>query len=283
MNVLKAGKWTFDEEQSIFIDMNNTVSTAFDAEKQDGLWDIEDDSWWFPYRADVIIDKMNCFFDKSKLTVDVGGGNGYTSSKAKEKGYYTAVIEPAFSACRHAKQRGIDMVCCGTVTNDSINDNSVDQILLLDVLEHIEDDKSFLELLYRKLAENGELLITVPAFMCLWSSEDVSAGHFRRYRINNLCKLLSDVGFEIQYKNYFMSFLFLPILLIRVWFEKLGLLKPAQSRSKEESQEIARSQFKKRNGIVSFGLNLFEKIEKKLMKKNNSVFCGSSIIVVAKK
>ena len=283
MDFLNSKKWNYNKEQSFYICANNTVSTAFDDEQQDGLLDIEETSWWFPYRADVIIDKMNCFFDKSKLTIDVGGGNGYTSSKAKKKGYYTALIEPALSACRHAKQRGIDMVCCGTVTNDSINDNSVDQILLLDVLEHIEDDRGFLELLYRKLTEDGKLLITVPAFMCLWSSEDVSAGHFRRYRINNLCKLLSDVGFEINYKNYFMSFLFLPILIIRVWFEKFGFLKPTYARSKEESQEIAQSQFKKRKGCVSFALNLFEQIEKKLMKKSYSLFCGSSIIIVAKK
>ena len=283
MDILKSEKWLFNEKQSLYISVNNTVSTAFADEQQDELWDIEDDSWWFPYRAHVIIDKMERFFKKNKLTVDVGGGNGYTSSKAKKAGYYTAVIEPTFSACRHAKQRGIDMVCCGTVANDSINDNSVDQILLLDVLEHIEDDKGFLELLYRKLTKDGKLLITVPAFMCLWSSEDVSAGHFRRYRINDLSKLLSDVGFEINYKNYFMSFLFLPILIIRVWFEKIGLLKPTQTRSKEESQEIAQSQFKKRKGLVSFVLNLFERIEKMLMKKSNSLFCGSSIIIVAKK
>ena len=280
---LNKNRWTFDENNSFYIGENNAGATAFSDEQQDGLMDLEDDSWWFSYRAQVIIDRMDKFFDKSKITVDVGGGNGYTSGKAQKIGYKMGLIEPSFTACKNAKHRKIDTVCCGTVTDDSIYDNSIDQMLLLDVLEHIEDDRTFLKLLKKKLVDNGLLLITVPAFMCLWSSEDVSAGHYRRYRIKELCSLVKKCGFRILYRSYFMSFLFFPILLIRVLFEKIGILKPQGTRTPEEQKEIANSQFKKRKGIVNFVLEVFEKLETTFMINSNSIPFGASILIVAQK
>ncbi|MBQ4225981.1 MAG: methyltransferase domain-containing protein [Oscillospiraceae bacterium] len=280
---LNKNKWVFDKEHSFYTDSENTVSTAFSADQQNGLLALEDDSWWFSYRAQVITGKMDQFFDRSKLTLDIGGGNGYTSARAQKEGYRIGLIEPSYSACMNAKHRGIETVCCGSVTDDSIYDSSVDQMLLLDVLEHIKDDRSFLRLLRKKLKRKGLILITVPAFMCLWSSEDDEAGHFRRYRIREISSLLRECGFRIRYKSYFMSFLFVPILLIRVMLEKLGILKPQQERSSEEKEKIAKSQFRSRKGIVDIALGIFERSEAKLMEKNDLVPFGSSIIIIAQK
>ena len=283
MLFLNKDKWTYNEQTSFYIGENNAKKTAFSDEQQNGLLDLEADSWWFSYRAQVIIDKMDRFFDKLKITLDVGGGNGYTSGKAQKSGYKMGLIEPSFTACKNAKHRKIDTVCCGTVTDDSIYDSSIDQMLLLDVLEHIEDDRAFLKLLKNKLTDNGFLLITVPAFMCLWSSEDVSAGHYRRYRLKELCSLIKKIGFRIRYKSYFMSFLFIPILVIRVLFEKIGIIKSQEACTAEEQKKIAISQFKKRKGIVNLVLEMFENLEKSLMKNNNAIPFGTSIIVVAQK
>ena len=154
MDFLKNGKWNTDES-GMHVSLEITATTAFSDDQQDGLWDIEDGSWWFQYRADVITGLMDRFFDKDKVTVDVGGGNGYTSSVAGRNGYRTGLIEPSMEACRHALMRGIDEVCCGTVEEDTINDESFEQVLLLDVLEHIEDDRGFVSLLHRKLTRGG--------------------------------------------------------------------------------------------------------------------------------
>lgn len=193
------------------------------------------------------------------------------------------MIEPTLAACRHAARRGIDKVCCGTVSQESIRNDSIDQFLLLDVLEHIEDDDAFLSLLHKKTTEAGCCLITVPAFKCLWSSEDEEAGHFRRYRIRPLCALLESKGFEICYRSYFMGFLFLPILLIRVFLERIELLKKQKDRTTEEREAIYQSQFKTQSSIVTGVLGFFEGFEKRLMKKPDRVLFGSSIIVVARK
>lgn len=283
MNFLNKDEWTLDSSHGIWKAKSSKTDTAFDDAAQDGLLALEDDSWWFSYRADVIIGQMNKYFSIDKLTIDIGGGNGFTSHMAQLKGFRTGVIEPSPKACYNAKMRGLDVVCCGAVTDTSVKDGSVEQMLLLDVLEHIEDDKAFLKLLNRKLADNGKIIITVPAFRCLWSSEDDVAGHFRRYRIDKLCRLLKKCGFSVLYRSYFMGFLFLPILFIRVFLEKIGVLKRQEDRSDSEREKIAKSQFKSRRGIVSVVLGGFEALESRLMRKSGRVPFGSSIIITAKK
>ena len=119
--------------------------------------------------------------------------------------------------------------------------------------------------------------------MCLWSSEDDAAGHYRRYRIADLCGLLELCGFDICYRSYFMGFLFIPILLIRVFLEKIGIIKKRVQRTDEEQSKIVEAQFKKRTGIVNIVFSFFEKLEIQLMKKEKRVPFGSSIIVLARK
>lgn len=282
MSFLNDKKWVLDES-GIFLSKEEMAGTAFSDEQQDGLWQLEDESWWFQYRADVIVGLMDAFFDRNKMAIDVGGGNGYTSSIAAKRGYRTGLIEPSPEACRHAKMRGMDEVCCGTVADDTVNDDVMEQVLLLDVLEHIEDDRSFLDLLHKKIKMGGYCIITVPAFMCLWSSEDDAAGHFRRYRMSQLCQLADACGFEVCYRSYFMSFLFLPILLVRVSLEKIGFLKKAEDRSDEEREEIMKSQFKSQSKLVRWVLGFVEKWERRMMKKPDRVPFGSSIVVVVRK
>ncbi len=125
--------------------------------------------------------------------------------------------------------------------------------------------------------------MTVPAFMCLWSSEDTAAGHFRRYRIKSLCRLLEDCGFHICYQSYFMGFLFVPILFIRVLFERIGVIKAQDKRTNEEHDKIMQSQFKVRSDFVNAVLEVIERIEQKLMRKSGRVPFGSSIVIITKR
>lgn len=54
-------------------------------------------------------------------------------------------------------------------------------VTLLDVLEHQEDDRTFLAELIGKMDPGATLILTVPAMPRLWSQWDVALGHYRRY------------------------------------------------------------------------------------------------------
>ena len=55
-----------------------------------------------------------------------------------------------------------------------------DTIVMLDVLEHIEDDIGVLQQLKQCLEPNGILILKVPAFNALYNSMDEAVGHYRR-------------------------------------------------------------------------------------------------------
>lgn len=57
-------------------------------------------------------------------------------------------------------------------------------------------------MLEKLLIPGGRLYLTVPAYRFLWSREDKHAGHFRRYTLGGLCRLLSRCGFRVEYSTY---------------------------------------------------------------------------------
>jgi len=272
-------------EDGIFIyEESEKIGSAFSDETQNDLFAMEDSSWWFQYRASVIFQMAKRFFNPQVTTIDVGGGNGYTTKYMQDRHYKMALMEPSLEACLNAKKRGIETIICGTMSQEHIKDSSIKQICLLDVLEHVEDDIGFLKLLQKKLSLGGRVLITVPAFPLLWSSEDNAAGHFRRYRLEELKSAAKESGFSIVYVNYFFGFLFLPILLFRVGLEKLGLQKRVEERTERERKEIAEKQFKLPSGGVALRvLTSLEQTERNRFMKNKKVYFGSSILCVVEK
>jgi len=95
-------------------------------------------------------------------------------------------------------------------------------VLLLDVVEHIEDDKGFLKSLYnnKSVTHETHIMITVPAFQNLFCSHDHFLGHYRRYTNKTLLKTIRDAGFEKTDIGYFFSTL-IPPRIIQVLKEKI--------------------------------------------------------------
>lgn len=274
----------FSLEKGIWVaDRGQEISTRFSEEEQEALYALEDTSWWFQYRSDVINHLAGKFLSKNLLILDVGGGNGYTTMRMQERGYCMALLEPAYAACRHARDRGIHTVICGTLDRENVKDESVPQFLLLDVLEHIEDDVGFLKLMWQKLVPGGKILLTVPAFQVLWSSEDEAARHYRRYSVRQVGEAAAKSGFTVSYASYFFGFLFMPILLVRVGLEKIGVLKRSEKRTEEERKEIGRKQFQERKGLVRVVLSVLERNELRKLLKNQKVYFGSSILCILEK
>lgn len=280
-DILRAGEW---EEIDGLLVSGRATDSAFTDEMQDNLLQVEDGSWWFEYRAKVIITLAKMFFERDAMTIDIGGGNGYTTSVLMKNGFRVGLVEPNIHACKNARRRGIDTVCCGIVSDETISDGSVDQCMLLDVLEHIQDDEAFLRLIHKKQKSGGgRLLLTVPAHDYLWSSEDDYAGHWRRYSKRALEAVLVKAGYQIEYVSYFFCFLILPIFILRVMFEKLHIIHRREERSAEERRELEQKQFKKRNGLVEKALRFCEKVEYNRIKAKKEMWFGTSLICVARK
>lgn len=79
----------------------------------------------------------------------------------------------------------------------------VDTMVMVNVLEHIEDDEACLKLAGHVLAPGGNLLLFVPALQLIYGSLDRSMDHFRRYGRRELAQKLRMAGFRIRRIRYF--------------------------------------------------------------------------------
>lgn len=68
---------------------------------------------------------------------------------------------------------------------------------MFDVLEHLDDDVGVLRDLQYLLADDGHLVLTVPAGQELWSYFDEAAHHRRRYSPPVLRERLAAAGYEV--------------------------------------------------------------------------------------
>lgn len=94
-----------------------------------------------------------------------------------------------------------------------------DLVMMLDVLEHIEDDRSFLQAALQYLRPGGWLVTSVPAHPGLFSVYDRHVGHVRRYVKQDFSRLLSEAGLQnIQVSYWGMAML--PMLWLRKWMMK---------------------------------------------------------------
>lgn len=88
-------------------------------------------------------------------------------------------------------------------------------VVMMDVLEHIEDDYGILQLIKDAVGPNTHYFITVPAFMSLWSGHDVYLEHYRRYTLPTLRQLLDSQQAKISSHYYIYGSLFPVAWLVR--------------------------------------------------------------------
>ena len=121
------------------------------------------------------------------MTERLAKGRTVVASDLSEKNL--ALLRNRFESFDNVSVRRIDI-------DDFAPDEQFDSIVMLNVLEHIADDRGTLVKLRRALAPGGRVVLYVPAFMMLYSPQDRAIGHYRRYRKKPLLELLDDSGYE---------------------------------------------------------------------------------------
>lgn len=189
---------------------------------------VEEKHWWFAARrtiAETLIKRLGLRPDSRIL--DAGCGTGGNLAMLSRHGRVQA-MELDDQARQIANARGIAQVLPGRLPGEvPYQEAQFDLIALLDVLEHIEDDRDTVRVLGALLKPGGHLLVSVPAFPFLWSAHDVVHHHKRRYVLRDLENTLRDAGLEIRYASYFNTALFPLILAAR----QLGKLRSRAAAS----------------------------------------------------
>ncbi|MFN0100516.1 MAG: class I SAM-dependent methyltransferase [Bryobacteraceae bacterium] len=127
------------------------------------------------------------------------------------------------------------------LTTSPLPDACLDAASLANVLEHIGDDATALQHVYRMLRPGGVAVIEVPAGPHLFDVYDKQLLHFRRYSRQSLHELLANAGFEVHDESH-IGFLVYPAFAMVKKSNKKYLSLPDEEQLKivEGSINIAR-------------------------------------------
>lgn len=169
---------------------------------------VEDASWWFGHRNEVIR-RVVARFPPAGPIWDIGGGNGFVARALDAAGWPTVLVEAGAEACRQARGRGVRPVVRAAFEDLRFQRGGLAAAGLFDVLEHIDDRAGFLGSLRNALDNpgKGRLYVTVPAHSWLWSGEDAWAGHRLRFGRQALKAELGAAGFKVVFETFFFSWL----------------------------------------------------------------------------
>ena len=117
---------------------------------------------------------------------------------------------------------------------------SFDLVIMLNVLEHINNDELALSNVYKLLKPGGLLIIEVPAGPFLYDSYDKELKHFRRYSSSGLQLKAKRVGFKVKEKSHLGFFVFPIFILIKI-INKLSKAKEYKNIVKEKAVKTSGS------------------------------------------
>ncbi len=140
---------------------------------------------------------------------EIGAGMGAFSKRLLDHVDRLQLVEPAENLVAEltvAFSGNADVEIAAKTAEDYLNgqpEASRDCVVMVNVLEHIEDDARAMAGLFRVLKPGGHLLVFVPALRWLFSAMDVALGHHRRYHKDALVSLAHQAGFEVVSARYF--------------------------------------------------------------------------------
>lgn len=146
--------------------------------------------------------------------LEIGSGIGNISKLVIESDHFITLSDYSKEYCEILKEKfatnknvrsviQIDLLHPDFEKKFSAYKEMFDSIFLLNVIEHIEDDKLSVKNCRYLLKAGGHLILLAPAYSWLFGTFDKQLGHFRRYTIRSISELLRSQNFDILSGSYF--------------------------------------------------------------------------------
>ena len=148
---------------------------------------------------DWIFEQFCDWLSGTVLEFGCGTGNFTTRIASRVDRVVAVDIEPEYvrlAQQNNTRVTNVEFHCLDVCTHPF--SEKFDGIVLLDVLEHIEDDGGVLRQLAALLHPGGRMVIKVPAMPQLYNAMDRAIGHHRRYDRQSLTRVVRQAGLQPQ-------------------------------------------------------------------------------------
>lgn len=175
---------------------------------------VQEDHFWIQWRFHILERYLNLIRNTQKPVLEIGCGNGIFRHQLESKGFIVDGCDLNLGALEKAEQGKGRLMVYDILEQRPDLIHRYPAVFLMDTLEHITDDRLFLEKSISYLEDDGLIFIHVPASMLLYSEYDRTVGHIRRYDYRSINALFDSVGLEIVEFRYWGVLLW-PIALLR--------------------------------------------------------------------
>ena len=174
-----------------------------DVKEEDILGERVADHWYYRAKGRMMLSTLGR--KPRNRVLDVGAGSGVFSKLMLDgqRADEAICVDPAYREEFEEDRAGRRLAFRREKPSDD-----ADLVLMMDVLEHVDDDLGLLKAYSDDLPSRAEVFITVTAFQSLWSGHDVFLEHRRRYRLEEVEDLVQRAGLEVSKGRYFYGGLF---------------------------------------------------------------------------
>lgn len=253
---------------------------------------LETDYWWFAGRREIVgslLEDVIAHRDRKELAshalelLDIGCGTGANLPMllgiVGPEGAVTG-LDYSPVALRFSRDHAVAAsarLLQGDAEHLPFADGTFDVVTMLDVLEHVRDDRQALREVHRVLRPHGAFVFSVPAYQHLWSAHDEALHHFRRYEFCGLKALLRESGFDERRVSFAMS-----IMPPLAWFWRKFVLPFKPRRPREAKRHSEGAVLPTVPPFMNRALIAYLRAEGRLIKRHRLCFGTSLVGVVFK-
>lgn len=188
-----------------------------DIKERAQLGERADEHWYYRSKARAVERLLRGVTPRKVL--DIGAGSGFFSRRllANSAALEAWCVDTNYAADSDVVENGKNIHF-----RKSVERVDADLILLMDVLEHVDDDVGLLRDAVSKAAAQATFLISVPAFQFMWSGHDIFLEHKRRYTLAALERVVETSGLCVRESRYYFAAVFPAAMLVRMTRKLLG-------------------------------------------------------------
>jgi hypothetical protein len=168
--------------------------------------------WYYAAKSAALLSCLDGL--TARRLLDVGAGSGFFAKAVLRSSAVECAtcIDPGYPEDRteHFSGKSLQFRQRGSAEN-------ADLVLMMDVLEHVDDDVGLLKEYVAPAPTGARFVVTAPACTWLWSAHDEFLEHRRRYTLDQLLSVVRAAGLSPVEGFYFFGLVFPAAAVRRLW------------------------------------------------------------------